>query len=210
MFLTLITSTEPDYWNRRTSLNSFKENGVQMLRDYVAYQSLNPADVIASEFRFMVDIGEHQISGIIDAIELPPDHKSLDIYDWKTGRRPIYDALHLDIQMTIYYFASLQKEFWTGYPGEQGKYHGLEDGEELYEYFKNIPRNVYWFDLKSTEPIHVGERIGRDFARLYRLMEQVARAVEYEVFVPTLGADSCTFCEFQDICPVYFDKDLDQ
>lgn len=206
-FLDNIQSREPDYWNRRTSLTGFKDKGVQMLRDYAAYQELNPADVIASEFRFMVDVGEHQVSGIVDAIELPHDHSSLDVIDYKTGRRPILDTLHLDIQMTIYQWASMRREFWTGYPGQEDKYQGIENGEEFFEYFKDIPRKAYWFDLKTAEPIYVGDRTGRDFGRLYRLIEQVARAVEYDVYVPTLTGDTCTWCDHTDICPVYFDRD---
>lgn len=181
-----------------------------MLEGYVIYQEMNPADVIASEFRFMVDIGEHQISGIVDSLELPHDHSSLNIIDAKSGRRPIFDTLHLDIQFSIYCWASMQKEFWTGYPGEEDKYHGIENGEELFEKFSTLPREGYWFDLKTSEAIYVGDRTGRDFGRLYRLIEQVARAVEYDVYVPTLNGDTCTWCDFQDICPVSFDNDTSE
>ena len=158
----------------------------------------------------MVDIGEHQVSGIVDAIELPHDHSSLDLIDFKTGRKPIMDALHLDIQFSLYLYASYQREFWEGHPDEPEKYSGIEDGSELFEYFQEIPRRGFWYDLKKGgDRIFVGDRTMRDFARLYRLMEQVARAVEYEVFIPTINQDTCTWCDHQDICPVYFDKDED-
>lgn len=202
-----LQSEQPDYWNRRTTLSAYLEKGPAMLEGYAEYQRFNPADVIASEYRFMVDIGEHQISGIVDLIELPHDHSCLKLVDLKTGRRPIFDTLYLDIQFLIYYWASTRKEFWTGYPGQEDKYHGIENGEELYEYFSNIPRESYWFDLKSSESIYTGDKTGRDFGRLYRIIEQVARAVEYDVYVPTLNGDTCPYCDFQDICPVYFDND---
>lgn len=205
--LSRLQSEQPDYWNRRTTLNNYLEQGPAMLASYEEYRKFSPVDVIASEFRFMVDIGEHQLSGIVDAIELPHDHSVLRLIDYKTGRRPIFDTLHLDVQFLIYQYASMQREFWVGYPGEEKRYHGIEDGEELFEKFSTIPREAYWFDLKAGEPIFVGEKTGRDFARLYRLIEQVARAIEYDVYVPTLNGDTCTICDHTDICPVYFDSD---
>lgn len=204
-----LTKQEPDYWNRMTTLTGYLDNGERMIREYVASQQWADYDVVSSEFRFMVDIGEHQVSGIVDILQLPHNHSSLDIVDLKTGRRPILDTLHLDIQFSLYIYATYQKEFWCGHPDEPDKYSGFENGEELFEYFKNIPRRGFWYDLKKNEPINVGDRTMRDFARIYRLIEQVARAVEHEVFIPTINGDTCTWCDYQDICPVYFSKDDD-
>ena len=209
IFIEEVTKQEPDYWNRMTTLTGYLDQGERMIREYIASLEWADYNVMASEFRFMVDIGEHQVSGIVDIMQLPHNHSSLDIVDLKTGRRPILDTLHLDIQFSLYLYATYQKEFWCGYPGEEDKYSGFEKGEELFEYFKDIPRRGFWYDLKKNEPINVGDRTMRDFARIYRLIEQVARAVEHEVFIPSINGDTCTWCSYNDICPVFFEKDED-
>lgn len=108
---------------------------------------------------------------------------------------------------TIYEWASHQKEFWCGHPDEPEKYAGFENGEELYEHYKSIERKAYWYDLKKQEEIYVGPRSMKDYARLYRVCEQVARAVEHEVFVPAINENTCVWCPYQDICPMYFNAD---
>ncbi len=125
-----------------------------------------------------------------------------------TGKRPILDALYLNIQFTGYHWATHQKEFWCGYPGQEDKYSGFENGEELWEYFKDIPREGYWLDLKKMEYIYVGPRGSLDFARMYRLMEQVSRAIELDACIPTIDESTCTWCAYQDICPVYHPQTL--
>lgn len=125
-----------------------------------------------------------------------------------TGKRPILDALYLNIQFTGYHWATYQKEFWCGYPGQEDKYSGFENGEELWEYFKDIPREGYWLDLKKMEYIYVGPRGPLDFARMYRLMEQVDRAVQLDACIPTIDESTCTWCAYQDICPVYHSQTL--
>lgn len=109
---------------------------------------------------------------------------------------------------TGYHWASYQKEFWCGYPGQEDKYSGFENGEELWEYFKDIPREGYWLDLKKMEYIYVGPRGPLDFARMYRLMEQVSRAIELDACIPTIDESTCTWCPYQDVCPVYHPQTL--
>ena len=207
-FIDFMNNNEPDYWNRRTTLSGYLDQGVTMIREYVKSRQWSDTEVIASEFRFMVDIGEHQFSGIIDSLMLPNDHSALYIVDNKTGKRPILDALYLNIQFTGYHWATYQKEFWCGYPGQEDKYSGFENGEELWEYFKDIPREGYWLDLKKMEYIYVGPRGPLDFARMYRLMEQVSRAIELDACIPTIDESTCTWCPYQDVCPVYHPQTL--
>ena len=206
IFMNIMNGPEPDYWNRTTTLTGFKDLGPRMIREYCQAEKWKTSDVSGSEIKFMVDIGDHQLSGIVDYLELPHDHSKLKIVDFKTGKRPIKDTLYLDIQFGIYSYASYQKEFWCGHPDDPEKYPGLPNGEELFEYFKDIPREMIWYDLKKNEEVSVGGREMRDYARIYRLIEQVARAIEFEVYVPTIDGDTCTFCDFKDICPVYFSE----
>lgn len=208
-FLRYFHSIEPDYWNRTTSYTKFKDAGPKMIKEYIESYKWTTKVTLGVEFRFMVDFGEHQLSGIVDHLYTDPDYSKLVISDIKTGAKPNMDTLHLDVQWTAYDWASRQKEFWCGYPGEEEKYTGLENGEELWEIFKEKPRENIWYDMRKNKPVNVGDRGELDYGRLYRLAEQVARAVEYEVFVPNISADSCTFCDFTDICPVYFEKPVE-
>lgn len=116
---------------------------------------------------------------------------------------PNFDNLYLNIQMTIYYYASLQKEFWTGYDDGSGKYVGFENGEELWEKFKQKKRQVIWHQLSKNRELNCGKRDDKDFLRLYRCMQEISKAVEHDVFVPCISGDTCTFCSFTDVCYAY-------
>lgn len=202
VFLDYLDNNEPDYWNRRTTYTGFKSKGLQMIEDYVSARRWSESTILAAEMRFMVDMGEHQLSGIVDYLEVPDDMSYLKIGDLKSGKKPNMDNLHLDLQFSVYDWASRQPEFWMGYKGQEDKYPGLPNGEELYEIFKDVPRKLVWYDLRGNREIDVGERTERDYGRLYRCCEQIARAVEYEVFIPTVNGDNCTWCSYQDVCPV--------
>ena len=207
-FIKYYDSVTPDYWNRRTNYTGQKDMGKRILEDFAETDRWTHNVPVGAEFRFMVDIGEHQLSGIIDLLEVTKDLSEVIITDYKSGARPNLDNLHLNIQMTAYDFASKQKEFWTGYPGQEDKYPGVPNGEEIYEKLIDVPRKVIWYDLKKNQAVDVGPRGDRDYARMYRAMEQIARAIEHEVFIPSISGDNCGWCDFQDICPVYFDKEV--
>ena len=64
-----MNNNEPDYWNRMTSFTSYMDQGPKMIADYIDQRKWSTTDVVASEFRFMVPFGEHQISGIVDILE---------------------------------------------------------------------------------------------------------------------------------------------
>lgn len=209
IFKDYMNSNEPDYWNRMTSFTGYMDQGPKMIHEYIDQRKWATDDIFASEKRFLVNFGEHQLSGIVDYMALAHDWSELRVVDLKSGKRPIMDALHLNIQMTIYHYASTQKEFWCGHPDDPEKYSGFENGEELFEHFKSVPRKVYWYDLKKNEAIFVGDRTMKDYARLYRLVEQIDRAINLEVFVPTIDENSCVWCPYQEICPVYFTQDED-
>ena len=200
-----INASEPDYWNRRSSYTQYKDQGQNMLTDFAYKDRWTENNIIASEHKFMIDIGDHQLRGIVDALSFPKDVSSLDIIDWKTGSRPTNDNLRLDVQFTAYEYASYQKEFWCGYPGNEDKYPGMINGEELWERFKDIPRKTIWYDLKKNQDVIIPPHNDLDYGRLYRSMEQISRAVDLEVFVPNISGDSCSWCSYQEICPVYFD-----
>ena len=209
-FVKEYNSIVPDYFNRNTDYDKLRIKGIEMVQAYAeALEWKKDHTFIAAEHSFMVNIGEHTLSGIVDYIEVPPQANKLVIGDLKTGYRPNRDTLHLDLQFTAYDWASRQKEFWTGHPSDPERYPPIPNGEELYEEFKNAERELVWYDLKKQEEINVGARTERDYGRMYRCMEMIERAIDREVFVPSVSAEGCFFCDFQDVCPVYFKPEVD-
>jgi len=190
-----LLNAKPDTWPRGMTYAGLKKKGMETLEAYHKKNVWDKRDIIASEHKFCVPFGEHHLSGIVDLIEGRPLGKftELTIIDYKSaGKRPYGDDLQLDIQFTIYWYASLQPEFWMG-NGEE-KYPSLPDGEALYEEFVDSPRKVIWYHLMDNKELNAGPRDDDDFGRLYQCVEQIARAQEHEVYVPNISGSSCVWC----------------
>lgn len=200
---------KPDYWPYRTSYESYRMKGLQTIDGYREMNAWGKPTFIAHEYPFLVDIGDHQIRGIIDRLEIRTTGKSdvLCVTDLKTAaKRPTKFDLRTDIQFSIYAYASLQKEFWTGHPGSP-TYLGFADGEDLWEYFRDVRRvGVYLMLGPSCAELDVGDRGDMDFQQLYRLISEVERAVEQQVFIPRIGADTCGNCDYFDQCAIDIPK----
>lgn len=208
IFLQEYDSGEPDYIVRRTTYSGLRDKGKKMIKAYLETWGLRDIEILGVEKRFMVPMGKHMVSGVVDLLYIYNDE--LYIVDLKTGAKPNYDNLYLNIQFTTYDFAVTCPEFWVGIESDDpkwpDKYEGWEDGVELYERIKDMPRNLIWYDLRDNREIDVGKRGPKDYGRLYRLMEMIDRSVETETFMPNISGDSCTYCDFHKECPVWFDN----
>lgn len=209
-----VLGVAPDFWHRRVTYGGLRETGVDILTNYHETASWHNREMIAAEHKFCVPFGQHHLSGIVDQIEAKRgDTKKLRIVDYKTaGSRPNYDSLYLNIQFTIYVYASMQPEFWLGFDdgtemsrNEDGslRYPPMENGEELYERFKSAERVAIWYHLRQNKELNCGPRDDADFMRLYRCCEEIAKAMEHEVFVPSISGNTCVFCSYTDICKAY-------
>jgi|JI9StandDraft_1071089.scaffolds.fasta_scaffold18970_5 CRISPR/Cas system-associated exonuclease Cas4 (RecB family) len=198
----------PEYYYPRTSYGEYRERGIRFIQQYHENNVWINRDIIGTEHRFCVNLGDHQISGIVDIIETDVGSNVLKIVDLKSGQRPNKSNLGYDIQFTAYMYAATQKEFWCGYDDE--KYIGFENGEELYDRFKNHDIVGVWYDLRQpkNQEYAVGPRTAKDVQRLNMAMDQIAKAIEHEVFVPNISGDSCGLCSYHDICPVYTEPDF--
>lgn len=197
-----VLDAEVHVWPKYTSWGGLREKGIEMLVDYDSKQKWDNRVVVATEHEFKVPFGEHQLSGFVDLIEHKKSGQGkniLRIVDYKTtGKQPTLQQLRLDVQFTIYVYASMQPEFWMGVP-EEG-IPGLPNGEELFHQYAKMDRRAIWYHLMGNKEINAGERDDGDFMRLYRVVLEVANAFDKEVFVPTISGESCTFCPFTDIC----------
>lgn len=198
-----LLNAQIDWWPKGVTYGTLKKKGEEILESYHKKAVWDKRDIIASEHKFCVPIGDHLLSGIVDLIEARPlgKHTELTIVDFKTAsRKPFGDDLKLDIQFTVYWYASLQPEFWMGFDND--KYQGMDDGEALYEEFLNSPRKVIWHHLWDNKEMNAGPRDDEDFMRLYRCVDAVADAIQKDVYVPNISGSTCIWCDYTDVCPV--------
>lgn len=104
---------------------------------------------------------------------------------------------------TSYLYAAQQKQFWCGYEPEIDKYKGFENGEELWERYKDYEFTGVWYDLRNAKEYPVGPRTQLDYQKLYRCLDSIARVVELDAYMPDISGDTCGICSYKDICPLY-------
>lgn len=204
---------KPDYFPYRTSYNSYRLKGLDTIEGYREMTSWGRPQIIAHEYPFLVPIGDHEIRGVIDRIEIRRTGRGkkasevLCFTDLKTAsRRPTKFDLRTDIQFTVYLYASTQKQFWTGIPGSP-KYLGFADGEDLFEHFQDHRRvGVYLALGPSCSELDVGDRGDMDYQQLYRLITEVDHAVKQDVFIPRISSDTCGNCDYFDRCAINIPK----
>jgi hypothetical protein len=190
-------------WPKMTTYGGLRDRGIAILKDVDARLHWDSRDVIAAEHRFLVPFGDFELTGVVDLLETRRSGKGknlLRIVDYKTSsRQPNTAELALDVQFTIYLFASTQREFWVGNGPD---FPGLPNGEWLYETLSDMPRRAIWYALWTQKEIDAGPRDDADFMRLYRVVQQIDRATQLEVWVPHIG-EACQLCAYANgPCPV--------
>lgn len=208
---------------RGSQYGTLRLKGLKILEEYDDKQKWEPREVIAAEHKFCVPLGEHLLSGIVDLVEWKLSGRgvpTLRICDYKnTSKAPTLKELRLNLQFTIYTYASLQPEFWLGYV-EEGwhppmiqKYAPMVNGAALYERFMDAPRRAVWSHLWGGIELDAGSRVEEDFERMYVLLEGIQRAIEHKVFIPSIRSASCEWCAFKPVCkaviPVLEKMDLE-
>lgn len=184
---------EPEIWPKRMTYGGLREEGIKILKEYDEATVWNNRTVIATEHAFEVPFGDHTLSGIVDLLEFKKGQpQRLRIIDYKTSsRQPTMDNLYLNTQMTCYYLASMQPEFWESLP----------HGEKLFKQFTD--REVIWHHLRKMKELKAGPRDDQDFMRLYRCCQSIERALKYEVYVPDISGDTCGICPYTNECYAY-------
>lgn len=190
----------PDIWTKFTSFGELRNRGIEILEHYHDSMKWDKREVIAVEHKFLVPFGRHELTGFVDLIELRKSGNGkelLKIVDHKTSSRsPNIAELRLNVQFTTYMYASLQPEFWMG-NGED--FPGIPNGKWLYEMHKDTPRRAIWNHLWTMREIDAGPRVEADFARLYRVTDEIEKAVQAQVHVPKIGS-ACSLCSFTKEC----------
>lgn len=193
----------PTQWPKFSSHSAYLERGLRIIQEYHERLQWEKREVVATEHLFAVPFGkEFILTGTVDLLEVRQSGRGttlLRVVDKKTNKKaPTAAMLALDIQFTVYIWASLQPEFWMGFDGVPG----LPNGQELYERFKDMPRRGIWNQLENNKDIDVGPREEKDFERLYRACVEIKRALDLEVFVPNISGSACTWCDYHADCAV--------
>lgn len=119
------------------------------------------------------------------------------------ARQPYLSNLRLNIQFTVYDFASRQPEFWLGNGDD---FPPIENAEwHIAQGVLDMPRSNIWYGLMQSKEFDAGERGDADYMRLYRVAQMIERALEHEVYVPNISGDSCTFCPYVEPCKLPID-----
>ena len=133
----------------------------------------------ALEYKFKVDLGFCQLSGVIDRLDKYPDG-GFEIIDYKTNRRlPPARRLAEDLQLPLYKIAA--ERIWEA-PIEKVTFH--------------------YVLLDHRHSIFVtSERVEQALAEV----ERVARLIEREEFDPCRN-NLCPWCDFLEECPLMAGK----
>ena len=194
---------EPDYWPKYTTYGGLRTRGQEILREYADKLKWENRKVIATEHKFIVPFGDHELIGFVDLVELKTNTKGdqvLRIVDYKTNAKaPFTTALRVNVQFTAYIYASLQPEFWLGAGPDAPP---ILHGDTLFKDLADVPREGIWYHLQNNRELNCGTRDDADFMRLYRACEEIDRADKLGVYVPNISGDTCTYCDFTEPCGV--------
>lgn len=199
----------PDYWpaHGRITFGGLRQKGLEVLDAYHERCRFDAApQIIALEHRFLVPFGAHELTGVVDKLEIRRSGKGkelLRIVDHKTNsRKPVVAALALNPQFTVYDWASRQRSFWTGCVADGEDFPAIPNGEWLFETLADMPRRNIWHHLWTGQELDAGSREDVEFFRLYAACCEIEKAIEHNVFVPSISADSCGLCAYADgPCP---------
>lgn len=189
-----ILDAEIDVWPPRTSWGELNQRGIQAVIKFHEDNRWETRNIIAAEHKFLVPFGDHVLSGIIDSLELVGSgkKKELRIIDYKTSSyTPTHLQLRFDVQFTVYMYATLLPQFWVD----------IEGGEQLFEDLLEVRRRGVWYSIWHQKTLDVGPREELDLQRLYRVLDEIERAVESDVYVPSIDGNACMWCAYTHVCP---------
>ncbi len=194
---------EVDYYPRFTTWEGLRDRGPRVLRDFDNRYRYDDAQVLALEHPFLVPIGDHELYGFVDRLELRKSGNGktlLRVVDYKTNaRKPFAPELTMNIQFTAYIYATFHRSFWEGIEGSP-EFRAIENGEWWFQTLTDVPRRGIWSGVWTGSEHDVGERTDEDFERMHRAMDEIAKAEAAGIYVPNISGDSCGICDYVTQC----------
>lgn len=185
-----------DYYVKGTSWAKYAKEGERILRGWWEIIQWESDVVLGREFGFLVPIGDgHLLQGTIDklALRYMPSQRSrvVLISDYKTTRKePTYDWLADDLQFSAYCYATTRPEFWAPF----------DNGDFLFSDLRDLPRWGEWVQLLGPKRKDAGIRTQQHYGRLIVAVNELARSVEHDIYVPNISGDTCRYCEYRELC----------
>ncbi len=154
----------------------YLNQGVEQLKQFFAAAKSSPApEVLETERRFEMKVGDATLAGRIDRIDrIGSDPDAIAIIDYKTGKPLSQDDADDSLQLTLYALAAREA---LGKRAERLIFHNLEN-------------NAAICSTRSDGEL--------DAVRLK--IEKVADAIAQEKFEPKPGFH-CNYCPYRNLCP---------
>lgn len=155
--------------------------GENMIRHFHNSHKPGLRNIVAIEKRFLIPLGDHQLSGMIDRVDKLP-FGAFEVIDYKTSKQlPSKDNLDRDKQLCIYHLAV----------------------ENLWPEAKDIRLTLYF--LKHNSQMTT-QRRPDEIEEIKKHIIETAGKIEKETdFPPKINA-FCDWCEYGNLCPLQKDK----
>lgn len=170
----------PQGYGTKQYEDKMKERGRRMLEGF--YEKGYDPNVIPQSLEQIFKIRvtpSLAIGGKIDRVDMHPDG-TMEIIDYKTGRRPTDKQIKENLQMTVYALAATDKGIY-GKPPEK------------------VILSFYFFEAQEKVS---GQRTAEQLTAAEEKLKSIAREISVSDFIPTPGP-WCDFCDFRMICPAW-------
>jgi RecB family exonuclease len=194
-----ITDGPIEEWIKNQNYAGLRQRGHEVIDRYLQQRLDDDLKVLSLEHPFEVPIvgTEHTISGYVDKMGERKRSRNwtLEFEDYKSGKRQF--GLRHNLQLGVYAYASTQIGFWEPFAAL-----GF-DPQELWEGYAEWPRHVVWFDMDGTDAkgLDGGYRGERDYHRLAVAANDMARAIEANIFPLRISGETCQYCPHRSYCP---------
>lgn len=150
----------------------YERQGVMQLKEFLARR--DRPEVLHTEERFSVKIGDTNLVGRIDRIDRASDSEAVIITDYKTGKAKSQEDADKSLQLSLYALAAREK--W-GYKAERLVFHNLEGNTAI-----------------STV------RSDADLQEARCTVQDIAAKIAAGEFEARVGVQ-CTMCAYRLLCP---------
>ncbi len=176
LFALLDETWDPRGYESKEQESEYRHTAEAALRTYFDKFCQVPPRHIETDYFFKVDISGGEYSGKIDRVDRHPDG-TLELIDYKTGKQPYTGVQELEQSLAVQLLFVATESIW---PGKVKKitFIYLKDGSTL-----SVMRNHAEMALAEKRYLDIGEAI-------------------YQGKFEPIRSAACSYCDFQDICPV--------
>lgn len=150
-----------------------KVEGIKLLTSWYEKYAPTFGNPFVLETSFRCTIGEAEISGRYDRIDLDPDG-SLHIIDYKTGKLRSQESVDQDMQLSMYMLAAEEQ-------------------------FKKPIGNLSLYFFEHDTWVHT-KREQIQIAEIITLLEKTSHDIAQKEYTPTPSFDTCKYCDYISLC----------